>query len=75
MALIEYRKKNESLFQKSQEANASLNTVIDMLKTALETDDSEKTRNCLNIANSASQQLFTFLNDIIDMSKIEKKTT
>jgi len=63
--------KSEFLSRMSHEIRTPLNAVIGMIYIAKNTDDIEKIKSCLDKADSASSQLLSIINDILDMSKIE----
>ena len=63
--------KSDFLSHMSHEIRTPLNAIIGMINIGMNTDDIEKTKYCLNRANSASKHLLGIINDILDMSKIE----
>jgi len=63
--------KSEFLSRMSHEIRTPLNAVIGMIYIAKNTSDTEKIKNCLDKADTASAQLLSIINDILDMSKIE----
>ncbi|MDR0302467.1 MAG: response regulator, partial [Treponema sp.] len=79
MSLIEHqleahnasRAKGEFLSHMSHEIRTPLNAIIGMINIAVNTDDLQKIKYCLQRAGSASKHLLNIINDILDMSKIE----
>jgi len=65
------RAKGEFLSHMSHEIRTPLNAIIGMINIAVNTDDVEKIKYCLQRAGSASKHLLNIINDILDMSKIE----
>jgi two-component system, sensor histidine kinase and response regulator len=63
--------KGEFLSHMSHEIRTPLNAIIGMINIAVNTDDIEKIKYCLQRAGSASKHLLNIINDILDMSKIE----
>ncbi|MCL2253798.1 MAG: response regulator [Lachnospiraceae bacterium] len=64
--------KGEFLSRMSHEIRTPLNAIIGMIEIASRTDDKDKIRICLKKADSASKQLLSLVNDILDISKIEE---
>jgi CheY-like chemotaxis protein len=54
------------------EIRPSLNTIIEMLETAMNSKDHEKTNNCINNAKDESKRLLALMDDISDIFKIEE---
>jgi len=63
--------KGEFLSHMSHEIRTPLNAIIGMINIAVNTEDVEKIKYCLQRAGSASKHLLNIINDILDMSKIE----
>jgi len=63
--------KGEFLSHMSHEIRTPLNAIIGMINIAVNTEDIEKIKYCLQRAGSASKHLLNIINDILDMSKIE----
>jgi signal transduction histidine kinase len=63
--------KSEFLSYMSHEIRAPLNAIIGMIKIAINTDDVQKIKYCLDKADSASKHMLNIINNILDMSKIE----
>ena len=60
--------KGEILSRMGHEIRAPLNTIIDMIKTAIKTDDIEKIRDCLRTADTESRLILEILDEILDVS-------
>jgi CheY-like chemotaxis protein len=65
------RAKGEFLSHMSHEIRTPLNAIIGMINIAINTDDLQKLKYCLQRAGSASKHLLNIINDILDISKIE----
>jgi CheY-like chemotaxis protein len=65
------RAKGEFLSHMSHEIRTPLNAIIGMINIAINTDDIQKLKYCLQRAGSASKHLLNIINDILDISKIE----
>jgi len=63
--------KGEFLSHMSHEIRTPLNAIIGMINIAVNTNDIQKIKYCLQRAGSASKHLLNIINDILDMSKIE----
>jgi len=63
--------KGDFLSHMSHEIRTPLNAIIGMINIAVNTEDIEKIKYCLQRAGSASKHLLNIINDILDMSKIE----
>lgn len=56
----------------SHEIRTPMNAINGMLQIAEQSDDHEKMRSCLSTIRSASDQLLSLLNGILDISRIEE---
>jgi CheY-like chemotaxis protein len=65
------RAKGEFLSHMSHEIRTPLNAIIGMINIAVNTDDIQKVKHCLQRAGGASKHLLSIINDILDISKIE----
>ena len=63
--------KGEILSRMGHEIRAPLNMIIDMIKTAIKTDDIDKIRRCLGRADIESRLILEILDETLDISKIE----
>ncbi|MCL2889329.1 MAG: response regulator, partial [Eggerthellaceae bacterium] len=63
--------KSAFLAHMSHEIRTPLNAIIGMIGIGLKTDDKAQKNYCLERADSASKQLLSIINDVLDMSKIE----
>lgn len=65
------RAKSEFLSRMSHEIRTPMNAIIGMNEIARGSSDLDKIRYCLDKMDSASVQLLSLINDILDLSKIE----
>lgn len=66
--------KTEFLRRMSHDVRTPINGIMGMLKIAEHhTGEEEKIHDCIEKATAASQQLLTLVNDVLDISKLEKK--
>ena len=63
--------KDEILSRMCHEIRAPLNVIIDMIKTAIKTDDIYKVKRCLSRADIESRLILEILDKTLDTSKIE----
>ena len=63
--------KSTFLSDMSHEIRTPINAITGMVAIAQGTDNAEKIQDCLYKVNTASHQLLSILNDVLDMSKIE----
>lgn len=63
--------KSRFLANMSHEIRTPMNAVLGMLTIARHSNDLEKVRSCLVVAESSSHHLLDIINDILDISKIE----
>ena len=66
-AIKELLTKGEVLSRMGHEIRAPLNTVIDMIETAIKTDDIYKIKQCLLRADTESRLILEIVNDTLDM--------
>lgn len=66
--------KTEFLRRMSHDVRTPINGIMGMLKIAEHhIGEDDKIHNCIEKATAASQQLLTLVNDVLDISKLEKK--
>ncbi len=65
------RAKSEFLANMSHEIRTPMNAILGMCKCLLDTPHTTQQRHYLTIINTASDNLLTIINDILDISKIE----
>jgi signal transduction histidine kinase/CheY-like chemotaxis protein len=70
-ALASVKSKAEFLSRMSHEMRTPLNAINGMVSIARSSNEPEKTNQCLDKINSASNQLLAIINDVLDMSKID----
>ena len=61
--------KDEFLSRMSHEIRSPLNDIIEMLNSAMDTNDQKKTEDYLQKASNTSKQLLGIINDMLDVSK------
>ena len=69
------RAKTEFLSNMSHDIRTPINGIMGMTTIALKQDNCEKTNDCLEKINTASAHLFSLINDVLDMSRIERGKT
>ncbi|MDR1422445.1 MAG: response regulator [Coriobacteriales bacterium] len=70
-ALASTRAKAEFLSRMSHEIRTPINAIIGMTTIAKKSKDPERISYCLEKVDSSSRQLFSLINDVLDMSKID----
>lgn len=66
--------KSNFLTNMSHDIRTPMNAIVGMTDIArFNIDDKEKVRECLQVINASSTQLFQLLNNVLDMSEIETK--
>lgn len=65
------RAKSNFLANMSHEIRTPLNAIIGMTKIALTSEDPGRAQYCLEKIDTASKQLLSLINDVLDISKIE----
>ncbi len=70
-ALASMNAKSEFLSRMSHEMRTPMNVIIGMTTIAKKLDDLEKVRMSLEKVGTASHQLLSIINDVLDMSKID----
>ncbi|MCP1103149.1 PAS domain S-box-containing protein [Aequitasia blattaphilus] len=70
-AMASTKAKGEFLSRMSHEIRTPMNAIIGMTTIAMETDEPERVRYCLEKVDTSSKQLLELINDVLDMSKIE----
>ena len=69
------RAKTEFLSNMSHDIRTPINGIMGMTAIALKQSNSEKTRDCLEKIDMASAHLLSLINDVLDMSRIERGKT
>ena len=69
------RAKTEFLSNMSHDIRTPINGIMGMTTIALKQNNSEKTNDCLEKIETASAHLFSLINDVLDMSRIERGKT
>ena len=69
------RAKTEFLSNMSHDIRTPINGIMGMTAIALKQDNPEKTDDCLSKIETASAHLFSLINDVLDMSRIERGKT
>ena len=69
------RAKTEFLSNMSHDIRTPINGIMGMTAIALKQKNSEKTRDCLEKIDIASAHLLSLINDVLDMSRIERGKT
>ena len=64
LSLIEHRKIQEERNKSIREIGTPLNGIISLLKTAIDSDDAGKIKDCLNKAESESKNILALINEI-----------
>lgn len=70
-ALATTKSKSEFLARMSHEIRTPMNAIIGMTAIANKAQDMERVKYCLNKIDTASRQLLSIINDVLDMSKID----
>lgn len=70
-ALSSARAKTDFLANMSHEIRTPINVITGMSSIVRMTDDKDKIDDCMDKIDTASRQLLSLINDILDMSKIE----
>ena len=69
------RAKTEFLSNMSHDIRTPINGIMGMTTIALKQNNSEKTNDCLEKIETASAHLLSLINDVLDMSRIERGKT
>ena len=69
------RAKTEFLSNMSHDIRTPINGIMGMTTIALKQENSEKTNDCLKKIETASAHLLSLINDVLDMSRIERGKT
>ena len=69
------RAKTEFLSNMSHDIRTPINGIMGMTTIALKQENSEKTNDCLEKIETASAHLLSLINDVLDMSRIERGKT
>ena len=69
------RAKTEFLSNMSHDIRTPINGIMGMTAIALKQENSEKTEDCLKKIDVASAHLLSLINDVLDMSRIERGKT
>ncbi|MDL2249402.1 response regulator [Lachnospiraceae bacterium OttesenSCG-928-J05] len=69
-ALASAKAKTDFLANMSHEIRTPINAIMGMAEIARKSEDKEQVEECLERIKTASQQLLSIINDVLDMSKI-----